>query len=150
MTKDLHMGCGHLTDEEFLRAFEECRLQSGAFHHADHVRLARLCVRQYGEQAAESHLLQGIRRMAQHAGAPEKFLHTTTVAWMRLVAAATRNDCGERSFEEWIEKHPALLDHHLLLKHYSRERLESAESRAGWLEPDLLPLSSLNPASIRK
>jgi len=141
MTKNLQMGCGHMKDEEFLRAFEERRLQPGTFHHADHLRLAWLCVNHYGERVAENYLLEGIRTMAQKAGAPEKFLYTTTVAWTRLVAEAIRNDSVACSFEGWIERHPGLLDRQLLLKHYSKERLDSAEARGGWLEPDLLPFS---------
>jgi hypothetical protein len=79
--------------------------------------------------------------MAQQAGAPEKFLHTTTAAWTRLIAAAARKGPAGCCFEEWIEAHPELLDRHLLLKHYSKERLESAEARRGWLEPDRRPFS---------
>jgi hypothetical protein len=35
----------------------------------------------------------------------------------------------------------ALAAHSALLKFYSRERLESAEARLGWAEPDLAPLA---------
>jgi hypothetical protein len=34
-----------------------------------------------------------------------------------------------------------LTDRGVLLKFYSRPRLESAEARLGWVEPDLAPLA---------
>jgi hypothetical protein len=37
---DLNLGCGHLSDDEFVAAFEECRLSPAGFHHANRVRLA--------------------------------------------------------------------------------------------------------------
>jgi hypothetical protein len=37
---DLNLGCGHLSDDEFVTAFEEGTISRAAFHHADHVRLA--------------------------------------------------------------------------------------------------------------
>src|SRR5271169_1056902 len=83
---DFKLGCGNLADDEFIAAFEECRLSPGGFHHADHIRLAWLYVRRFGAAQAEQRLLAGIQKMALHAGAPQKFLYTTTVAWARLVA----------------------------------------------------------------
>lgn len=137
---ELFLGCGHLRDEEFVRGFEECTLQPGTFHHADHIRLAWLYVQRYGASGAEMRLLEGIRRMAQHAGAPQKFLYTTTVAWTRLVAAALNHNSAERSFSEWIAQHTQLLDRGLLARYYSPGRLETPEARSGWVEPDLARL----------
>jgi hypothetical protein len=140
---ELFLGCGHLNDDEFVRGFEECTLQPGTFHHADHLRLAWLYVQRYGASGAEARLLEGIRRMAQHAGAPQKFLYTATVAWARLVAAAQKDGPAERSFSEWVALHPELLNRDLLAKYYSAGRLETAKARSGWVEPDLAPLNQL-------
>jgi len=137
---ELSLGCGHLDDEEFVQGFEECTLQPGAFHHADHIRLAWLYVQRYGASGAEARLLEGIRRMAQHAGVPQKFLYTTTVAWARLVAAAEKDGVAKESFFGWIQRHPALLNRELLANYYSPGSLETAEARSGWVEPDLAPL----------
>lgn len=137
---ELILGCGNLNDEEFLLAFEECRLPPGAFHHADHIRLAWLYVQRHGASGAEIRLLEGIRKMAQHAGVPQKFRYTTTIAWARLVAAAQNNLPVAKNFSEWIQFHPGLLNRNLLDKHYSPGRLETPEARAGWVEPDLAPL----------
>jgi hypothetical protein len=137
---DLRMGTVHLNDEEFVAAFEACRIAGDSFHHADHVRLAWLYLREFGASGAREKMLDGIRKMAAHNGALQKFHYTTTVAWLRLVAAAYKAVPVGVSFEEWIVKHPALLDKEHLKAHYTKERLESAEARSGWVEPDLSPL----------
>ncbi|HUL34332.1 MAG TPA: hypothetical protein VL128_10650 [Candidatus Eisenbacteria bacterium] len=137
---EARLGCGQLDDEEFLRAFEECKLAHGTFHHADHIRLAWIYVNRLGAEAAQQRLLTGIQKMAVHAGAPKKFLHTTTVAWARLVAAASGDRPADESFSAWIQRHPELLNRDLLGKHYSRGRLETEAARSGWVEPDLAPL----------
>jgi hypothetical protein len=133
-------GCQHLSDDELLRGFEGCRLAPGSFHHGDHVRLAWICVRRFGPLGAEEHLLSGIRKMADCAGVPEKFLHTTTVAWVRLVAARQERSQASERFEDWIAKWPELLHKNFLDEHYSAGMLESPQARSGWLEPDRKPL----------
>jgi hypothetical protein len=137
---ELNLGTAPMSDDAFVRAFEECRLDPAKFHHADHIRLAWLCVNRYGALEAEAKLLDGIYKFAQHAGAPGKFIHTTTVAWTRLVAAAQNHSPGAKNFSEWIQSHPELLDRNLLTKYYSPGRLETPEARSGWVEPDLAPL----------
>ncbi len=137
---EIHLGCGHLSDDEFLRAFEACELKHGTFHHADHIRLAWIYVTRLGENDAQGRLLAGIRKMALHAGAPQKFLCTTTIAWTRLVAAAQGSAATVPDFSAWVQLHPELFDRHLLAKYYSPGRLETPEARTGWVEPDLAPL----------
>jgi hypothetical protein len=69
-------------------------------------------------------------------------MHTTTIAWTRLVATACAGSARTAHFSEWIESYPELLDRNLLAKHYSPGRLETQEARSGWVEPDLAPLES--------
>ena len=133
-------GCQHLSEDELLREFEGCRLAPGSFHHGDHVRLAWICLRRFGQLGAEQYLLRGIRTMAESAGVPEKFLYTTTVAWVRLVAAR-QLDGADQSFDLWINRYPELLDATLLAQYYSQATLQSEAARRAWIEPDLRPLA---------
>jgi hypothetical protein len=64
--------------------------------------------------------------MAQHAGAPQKFHYTITIAWARLVAAACCKSDSCDSFCEWIKTHPQFLNRYLLKEHYSAGKLEPA------------------------
>jgi len=137
---DSGYGCQHLNDEELLRGFEGCRLAPGSFHHGDHVRLAWICVRRFGALGAEEFLIRGIRKMADNAGVSQKFLHTTTVAWVRLVAARLETIEGDLKFEDWITRWPELLNKNYLNEYYSAETLASQEARSGWIEPDRKPL----------
>jgi hypothetical protein len=137
---ELHLGTAPLSDEAVLRAFEASQLDPAKFHHADHIRLAWLCVERYGAHEAEGKLLDGLRRFAQRAGVPQKFMYTTTVAWARLVATAQEASPTAINFSEWIQSHTELLDRNLLTRYYSPGRLETEEARSGWVEPDLAPL----------
>lgn len=131
-----------LSDAEFVAAFEGCTFAPGDFHHAGHVRLARIYLLELGEAGAQAKMLEGIARLAVHAGAPKKFHHTATVAWVRLVAAAVAQDSTPIPFEEWTTKFPELTDKDLLSTYYSPERFSSEEARITWLEPDLRPLAA--------
>jgi hypothetical protein len=140
---ELNLGCGHLSDDEFLAAFESLQLKHAKFNHADHVRLAWLYVSRFGADQAEDKLLLGIRRMAENVGAPGKFLYTTTVAWARLVAMGIEKDSVAGTFEHWISRHKPLLDKNLLDAFYSHSILESHAARSRWVEPDRKPLGVL-------
>jgi hypothetical protein len=137
---ELNLGTVPLSDDAVLKAFEEGQLDPAKFHHDDHIRLAWLCVHRYGAREAEAILLDGLRRFAQRAGVPEKFMHTTTIAWARLVAAAQTASPSANNFSKWIQSHQELLDRKLLAIYFSPGRLETPEARSGWVEPDLAPL----------
>jgi hypothetical protein len=135
----VNLGCGYMSDDEFVSGFEEGRLSPAAFHHADHVRLAWLYASRYTAVEAEEKLLTGIRRFAANAGVPQKFQYTTTAAWARLVAASRKESTAEQTFGEWITAHPEFLDRRLLDKYYSKGKLENEPARSVWVEPDLAP-----------
>ena len=130
-------GTLHLNDDEFLRAFETCELSNKSFHHGDHIRAAWLYIRHLGKTEATARLSEGIRRFAAHHGNPQKYHHTMTVAWVRLIAAARRQTPDLARFEAFVAAHPYLLDTRALSKYYSASRLGSAAARAAWMEPDL-------------
>jgi hypothetical protein len=74
-----------------------------------------------------------------HHGALDKYHHTLTVVWMRLVAAAKAID-GSRDFDGFLGAHPELLDKTTPQRFYSAARLGSQEARTTWLDPDVYPL----------
>jgi len=128
-----------MTDDEFIRAFESCTLPGESFRHREHLRLAWLYLRRLPHEDAAAAMEHGVRRYAAHHGAAQKYHHTMTLVWMRLVAAAmARHSCED--FDTLLRLHPALLDKGMPRRYYSAERLDSAAARAGWMEPDLAPL----------
>jgi hypothetical protein len=131
------------SDEDFLRAFEDLSFPADRFHHREHIRVAWLYLKSSDASRAAERMATGIRRFANHHGATQKYHHTLTLAWIRLVAAALVETPEGFSFEQFITEHPGLHDKNLLAKHYSNELLQTKAAREGWLEPDLQPLPNL-------
>jgi hypothetical protein len=114
------------SDDEFISAVEACAIES--FHHSDHIRLARLYCERWGLPEGSRRIVETIQRLAAHGGQPDKYHHTMTLAWMRVVDAARQGPGAD------------LLDKNALRNYYSAAVLSSDMARRGWVEPDLAPL----------
>ena len=126
-------------DQEFLDAFETCRLPNEFFHHRDHLRLAWIYLRRYSVPDAAVRIGESIRRYATHHGKSDKYHETVTVAWLSLLAdAADRTPAA--SFDELLAACPELLDKNTLHRHYSPELLAFEKARAQFVPPDRKPL----------
>lgn len=117
-----------MSDAAFARAFERGEIANADFHHAAHLRLALAYLEESAsaDEAAER-MGSALRRFAAALGHPEKYHHTITLFWIRMVAR--------------------LLDKDLPLAYYSPERLWCDAARTGWLEPDLQAIDDLTPRS---
>ena len=80
-------GASAWSDEDFLRAFEDLSFPADLFHHREHIQVAWLYLKTIDASRAAERMSAGIRRFANHNGATQKYHHTLTLAWMRLVAA---------------------------------------------------------------
>jgi hypothetical protein len=136
---DLNASTLHLTDEELMSKVEG-RTLDVAFHHADHIRLAWVYLRMMPSAEAEERMAATLRRYSAHKGKPERYHHTMTLAWMRLVAAAQRATPKLIEFEEFIAAHPDLVNQQTVLQYFSQQQLDHPTSRTEWLEPDIQPL----------
>jgi hypothetical protein len=128
-----------MTDDEFLRAFENATLPAEAFRHRDHLRMAYLYMRQGGVDSAAAKIREGIRAFAVAKGATALYHETITRFWVKATGAATAGS-GVDTFEDLLDMHPKLADKELPYRHWSRERLASSDARERWVEPDLRPL----------
>ena len=97
-----------LSDEEFARAFENCELSNESFHHRDHLRLAWIYLRRYGEAQAIERIGVSIRNFAAHHGKSDKYSESVTAGWMRLMAEAVEQEPGD--FDQLLRRFPELLD----------------------------------------
>jgi len=131
------------SDEDFLRAFEDLSFPADRFHHREHIRVAWLYLKSSDATRAGERMSEGIRRFANHHGATQKYHHTLTLAWMRLVAAALVETPEGFTFEQFLTAHAELKGTKLLDRYYSKELLQSAAAREGWVEPDLQRLPEL-------
>src|SRR2546421_4024138 len=81
-------GTSAWSDEDFLHAFEDLSFPAHLFRHREHLRVAWLYLKSTDPSSAAERMSEGIRRFANHHGATQKYHHTLSLAWMRLVAAA--------------------------------------------------------------
>jgi hypothetical protein len=131
-----------MTPVEIVRALERGEIPNEGFHHASHLGVAWVYLMESPTtgEAAER-MAATLRRFAASVGHPEKYHHTTTVFWMRRLAAA-RVSHPDAPLDDILRRTPALLDKHLPLTYYSPGRLFSEEARLSWLDPDLRPLDA--------
>ena len=144
MTKtNFGSGASAWSDEDFLRAFEDLSFPADQFHHREHIRVAWLYLKSSDATRAAERMSDGIRRFANHHGATQKYHHTLTLAWMRLVAAALVEAPAGHNFMQFLAEYSELGDKELLKKYYSPELLQTNAAREGWVLPDLQPLPNL-------
>lgn len=108
------------------------------FGHREHVHLTWLAIRRYGAEAALDLIDRGIRRTARYAGAPQKYHHTMSRAWVELIAYHVA-ETDLAGFDAFIAHHPALLDKRLLTRFYEPLTLAAPAARSGWVAPDRAP-----------
>jgi hypothetical protein len=108
-------------------------------NHRDHLRLAWNAVRQHGD-AAEERVVEHIKAYAAAHGQSDRYHDTMTRFWVRLIAhcSAVRPDLDD--FDDFAATYPLLGDKNLFLRHWSREAMFTPQARAGWRDPDLVPL----------
>jgi hypothetical protein len=133
-----------MTDAEFLTAFEKATLPRTLWTHEAHVRMAYL----YLWECPDATLaLPGVRQRICHYnqanGNRTGYHETITVAFLTLVADRLRQNAAQaRDWETFRDAHPDLITDGLgvLLRHYTRDRLLSAEARVAFIAPDVCPL----------
>ena len=133
----LVLASAHLSDEEFLEAFDSCRLLNSEFHHADHLRLAWLHLHREPVETALANVRAGIQNFAAHHGAVHLYHETITTAWVRLLATHR-----EHSFDEFLRENEARLSGGLLYRFWTPEVLAGQEARGRWVAPDRRELPS--------
>lgn len=128
-----------------VRRFDDCTLPRAEWTHAAHLTVALWHLLQYDLPEATARVRRGIRRYNDAHGirvTPTGGYHETlTLFWLRVVNSfleAERNEA--RALVSLANELAETAGKGLPLEHYTRERLFSAEARAGWVEPDLKPL----------
>lgn len=125
-----------MNDVEFLTAFEECTILRQEWTHAAHVRMAWLYLTKLPFADALDAVRSGVQKYNRSLGNSTGYHDTITVAFVRVIAHRIQN--GEK-FAAFRERNPDLFDRTLpaLLRHYTRDRLDSAAARDGFIEPDV-------------
>ncbi len=125
-------------EAEFISAFESCTLPSGQFHHADHVRLAWLYLRDKPFAAALDAFCSGLRRFATANGKPGLYHETITWAYLLLIRERRERMAREHSWEEFCAANADLLSwkESILKRYYTDATLKSDFARRIFVLPD--------------
>jgi hypothetical protein len=130
-----------MTDDDFVRSFEDCTLPNSAFHHRDHVRLAWIYLRREPALDALARFTASLRRFATFHGHPGLYHETITWAFLFLIherIADTGEGADERdTWEEFAARNPDLLTWKpsVLDSYYDPETLESERARRLFVLP---------------
>jgi len=129
-----------MDDREFLRLFHDSNLPCEEFRHRGHLRLAWLVLSRHRKDDAEQIVAREIQRLAVASGSPNRYHDTLTRFWVRLVGHSMDNATEAGSIDDLLARFPFLLDKTLPYRHWRGETFNSDQARAGWVEPDLVPL----------
>ncbi len=129
-----------MDDREFLHLFHEGSLPSEEFRHRDHLRLAWLVLSRHQKDEAENIVAREIKRFAIASGAPGRYHDTLTRFWVRLVGHVMENETEAGNIDDLLARFPFLLEKSLPYRHWRAETFNLDRARAGWVEPDLVPM----------
>ena len=126
--------------------FTALTLAKAEWTHAAHLTVGAWHVDRYGAVEALGLLRDGIRRLNESHGnvnsATDGYHETITAAYVTLLAAYLESCPPDVPLDACVERllGGPLAARDMLFTFYSRERLQSVEARARWIEPDLAPL----------
>lgn len=122
--------------------FETKTLANEAFRHREHVRLTWSYLTGEPPDAVAARLCRSLLELATSHGVGQRFHHTLTVAWVRIIEAERRAH-PDLPFDELAAACPELLNKDAPLAYYSRDLLFSDTARREWVEPNLQPLPAV-------
>ena len=128
-----------MTEDEFLKKFEEFSLLPEDFNHRGHLWLGWLYVRDHSLRVAAEKLNTGIKMFAESLGATEKFHCTLTTTFACAIKSRFKNN---QTFEEFLEENWGFEQNAMKIieTHYSPELLNTKEARERLVSPDREPL----------
>lgn len=139
-----------MDDSEFLARFEAGTIPMAQWNHCAHLRVAYLYVIQYSFEEALVRMRDGIRRFNAGHDVPDRldsgYHETITQAWLRLVHVMAQRSGPFDTADAFLDANSYLCNKRLLRLFYSRERIMSAEAKAGFIEPDLTALPRIPAA----
>lgn len=125
-------------DRAFVAAFEAGALEPQRFDHRAHLRLAYAYLVDADAEGATARMRAALLAFLRaHGIPPAKYHATLTGSWILAVRHFMGRTPDAVSADAFLDANPRLLDRGIMRTHYSAERLESAEARVRFVEPDL-------------
>lgn len=133
-----------MTDQEFLRCFEDQSLPLEQWHHRAHLKVAYLHLLRYSFEESLEKVRRGIRAYNAAQGIQDSptggYHETMTCAWLQLVYVTLRQFGPAEDADTFFNTQTQLEGKRVLLLFYSRDRIMSAEAKREFIQPDLAPL----------
>jgi len=133
-----------MDDETFLERFEQCQIAADDWGHREHIKVAYLYLRRMPLDAAVNRMRDGLKALQAALQVPDAldrgYHETMTQVWMRLVDFTLRQFGPAASADDFFQSHPQLWQAKVLRFFYSPDRLLSANAKAAFIDPDILPL----------
>jgi hypothetical protein len=127
-----------MNDRDFVAAFEACAIASGDFHHADHVRLAWIYLREHSLIQAIECFTTALQRFAAHHGVAGLYHETITWAYVVLIHERMQRDGASADWESFraangdlFDRKPSILD-----RYYAPGTLMTNFARRTFVLPD--------------
>ena len=127
------------TNQALISEFEQGRAP-GAFHHADHVRVAFAYVSEFPFEAIAK-FSEALKRFAISKGKPNLYHETITWAYLLLIRERIARAGGVQTWDEFAASNPDLLiwKGGALATLYRQETLDSDLARHTFILPDQHP-----------
>jgi hypothetical protein len=128
--------------------FEDGTLPKAEWTHQAHLAVALWYASRLPFEEALAVVREGIRQVNAAHGVvttPAGGYHETiTRFYMLVICGYVGEEEGEAGADDWASRANRLLARYgvrdLPLRHYTKDRLMSADARFGWVEPDLRPI----------
>jgi hypothetical protein len=127
-----------MTGDQLIKQFEDGTTPPGAFHHADHVRLAFEYLCRYSVLEALERFSDALKRFATAQGKAQLYHETITWTYLLLIhERMARAGCAQ-TWEEFAKCNPDLLvwKGGVLTSLYRQETLDSDLARHTFVLPD--------------
>jgi hypothetical protein len=127
--------------ERLVESFESCTVAPAEFDHGAHLAVALWFLSELPAPLAEGRMRAGLHRFTKHHHAEAMYNETITLFWLKLVRHfLTRADSTRPLAERANELLATYRGSKLVFEYYSRERVQTPEAKASWVEPDLKQL----------
>lgn len=126
--------------KQVVQGFESCLTGKDSFSHHDHLAVAVWYLRQDKEQALNL-MRTSLHRFLDHHDCRANYHETLTRFWILLVQRTLEVLPPDLELLDVTNAVVARLsDSRTAFEFYSKEVVESAAARSGWIEPDLKPM----------
>ena len=125
-------------DRQFESAFLSGRFPLEKFDHRAHIRLAYIVTVGETVERAQQQMREALINFLEVKGVgASKYHETITRAWIMAVRHFLEQTDNSSDADDFIARHPQLLNPNIMLTHYSEELLFSEQARQHFIQADI-------------